>query len=64
MPDLTALDLTGAPDAELEQLRADVLNELERRQRLATVPQQVADLAARYVDDGGDPADLTALLPA
>lgn len=50
-------------DADLDTLRAGVLAETERRQRLAATPGQVADLAARYITDGGDPADLTAALP-
>ena len=56
-------DLTALPDADLDTLRAGVLAEAERRQRLAATPGQVADLAARYITDGGDPADLTAALP-
>lgn len=60
----TPADLTAITDADLNQLRIDVLNEQERRQRLAAIPTQVADLAARFVADGGDPADLTAALPA
>lgn len=55
MPDLSALT-----DEDLDQLRC--LNEQERRQRLSSIPTQVADLAARYLADGGNPADLTAAL--
>ena len=34
--------------------------EQERRQALATIPAQVAQPAARFVDGGGDPADIIA----
>ena len=56
-------DLTALTDADLDTLRAGVLAETECRQRLTAIPAQVADLAARYITDGGDPADLTAALP-
>lgn len=39
----------------------DVLTEQERRQRLATAPQQVTQIAQAYIADGGD---LTALTQA
>lgn len=55
-------DLTTYTDEDLDQLRLDVLNERERRDRLASIPAQVTALATRYVEDGGDPADLTAAL--
>lgn len=50
------MDFTTYDDEQLDRLRIDVLNEQERRQRLADVPAQVADLARRYKDAGGDPA--------
>jgi len=56
------MDLANLTNDDLDQLRADVLNEIERRQRLATAPQQVQAIAARYVEDGGNPADLTAAI--
>ncbi|MBB3041238.1 hypothetical protein [Nocardioides soli] len=55
-------DLTTLTDNDLDQLRIDVTNELERRQRLASAPAQVADIARRYTDDGGDPTDLATAL--
>lgn len=56
------MDLANLDDDQLERHRVDVLNEQERRQRLADTPTLVADLARRYVDDGGNPADLQAAL--
>jgi hypothetical protein len=58
------MDLTSLDDVELDQLRLDVLSEQERRARLAAAPALVADIAARYIGDGGNPADLTATIPA
>ena len=52
------MDLTTLTDAQLDDHRTAVLAEQERRQRLASIPAQVADLTARYVADGGNPADL------
>lgn len=36
-----------------------ILNEQERRQRLATIPATIQALAAQYVDGGGDPSELS-----
>lgn len=55
------MDLRTLTDDELEQHRVDVLTEQERRQRLATAPQQVTQIATAYIADGGD---LTALTQA
>ncbi|MGX9349393.1 hypothetical protein [Microbacterium sp. KNMS] len=51
-------DLTTLTDTELDELRIAVQTERERREALATIPGQIIDLAARYVDGGGDPAAL------
>ena len=53
------MDLRTLTDDELEQHRVDVLTEQERRQRLATAPQQVTQIAQSYIADGGDLAALT-----
>ena len=45
-------------DEELDNLRRQVLVEQERRQTRDTIPAQIADLTQRYIDAGGDPADL------
>ncbi|WP_177243879.1 hypothetical protein [Microbacterium sp. AR7-10] len=56
------MDITTLTDAELDQHRLDVLNEMERRANLAAIPAQVTALAQTYTAAGGDPADLTAAL--
>ena len=47
-------DLATMPDADLDALRIDVLNEQERRRRIADTPaaaKQIADLYAQAVKD-------------
>lgn len=56
------MNLTDRTDDQLTQLRDDVVAELNRRERLATVPALVAELAERYTSDGGNPADLAAAI--
>lgn len=56
------MDITTLTDAELDQHRLDVLNEIERRANLATIPAQVTALAQTYTTAGGNPADLSAAL--
>ena len=53
------MDLGTLTDEQLEQHRVDVLTEQERRQRLATAPQQVTQIAQAFVADGGDISELT-----
>lgn len=53
-------DITSLTDEDLDSLRLAVINEKERRERLASAASQVAAIAVRYVEDGGDPADLIA----
>ena len=50
--------LTTLTDDELDQLRRQVLIEQERRKARDQIPAQIADLKERYIDAGGDPADL------
>lgn len=52
------MNLTQLTDEELADHLNAVLNEQERRARLARAPQQVAQMAAQYVADGGDRAAL------
>lgn len=52
------IDLTTLTPDELDALRVNVQTEQERRARLALIPTQIAELTARYIEDGGDPADL------
>ena len=53
------MDLRTLTDDELEQHRVDVLTEQERRQRLATAPGQISQIATAFIADGGDIATLT-----
>lgn len=52
------MDLTALTAEQLDAHRVKVLNEQERRARLAGIPDQVAALATAYRDAGGDAADL------
>lgn len=49
-------DVTTLTTDELSDLLNAVINEQERRQRLAATPQRLYDEAQRFIDDGGDPA--------
>lgn len=61
MPD-QIIDLATLSDEDLEDLCISARTERERRARLAQIPAQIADLATRYEEDGGDRADLSSLL--
>lgn len=52
------MDLHSLSDEELAAHLNAVLNEQERRARLARVPEQVAQMTAQFVADGGDRAAL------
>lgn len=52
------MNLNDLSDDDLDNLRRDVLIEQERRQARDQIPAQIADLTARFIDAGGDPADL------
>lgn len=52
------MNLENLTDEELDTLRTNVAIEQERRQALATIPDQIRDLTAKYVDGGGNIADL------
>lgn len=54
------MDLTKLTDLELSDHENAVLAEKERRQRLATIPATVAQLAAQFREGGGDQATLLA----
>ena len=49
------MDLTSLSDDDLVAHHIAVVSEQERRQRLASIPDRIADLTARYLGDGGDP---------
>ena len=48
------MDLTTLDDEQLAAHLNTVLAEQERRANLATIPQQITDLATRYQAGGGD----------
>lgn len=54
------MDLKTMTDDELSEHLNAVLAERERRQALATIPDQIRDLTAKYVDGGGNVEDLQA----
>lgn len=53
------MNLTELSDDDLNALIIDVLIEEERRQARGQIPAQIADLKARFIDAGGNPADLS-----
>lgn len=55
-PDLTDTDTWT--DEDVDALRLAAIREQERRRNQADIPRQVADLAQKYKDGGGDTADL------
>ena len=57
------MDLTTLTNQELADHLNAVLAEQERRQALATTPDQIRDLTAKYVDGGGDIANLAQEVP-
>lgn len=52
------MDLKQLSDEELDQHRRDVLAEQECREALVTIPTQIRELKDKYVEHGGDPANL------
>lgn len=52
------MDLAALTDEELSDHLNAVLAEQERRQALANIPDQIRDLTAKYVDGGGNIANL------
>ena len=56
IPDLTDPDTWT--DEDVDALRLAAIRELERRRNQADIPRQVAELAQKYKDGGGDTADL------
>lgn len=52
-------ELKDMTDEELDFLRRNVLVEQERRQSVANIPGQIADLREQYLSGGGDPTLLT-----
>lgn len=52
------MDLTQLTDDELDEHRRAVIAEQERRQALANIPEQIADLTEKYAELGGNPDNL------
>lgn len=60
----TQQELRDLTDDQLVTMRALAAQEQERRDNLAQIPAQIADLAGKYRDGGGDEQALTdALTP-
>lgn len=49
------MELSNMTDEQLEAQRIAVLVEQERRNRIADMPDQLAQLAREYIAAGGDP---------
>lgn len=45
-------------DDELDDCRCDVLKEIERRERLEVIPDEIGKLRKEFKEAGGDLADL------
>jgi len=56
------MNLTDLTDEQLNEHENAVLAEKERRQRLATIPATVAQLAAQYREGGGEQSSLLAAI--
>lgn len=54
------MDLTTLSDEALATHKREVLIEEERRQARDQIPAQIADLTARFIEAGGDPAEIGA----
>ena len=52
------MDLTTLTDEQLDDHRRAVLIEQERRANLAAIPDQIAELARKFRDGGGDESAL------
>lgn len=52
-------DLRDMSDDELDQHRRDVLKEIERRQKLEDIPEEIGKLKNEYAAAGGNLADLS-----
>lgn len=52
------MNLQDLTDEDLDALRTDVAIEQERRQALATIPNQIVELKEKFLAGGGKPEDL------
>lgn len=55
---MTDINLTELSDEELASLRNRTGIEAERRARIASIPDQIAEMAQMYRQSGGEQADL------
>lgn len=53
------MDFTEFTNEDLAELRIAVLSETERRADLARLPSEIAAMATKYLDGGGDETTLT-----
>ena len=51
-------NLTTLTDEDLDALRVKSLMEQERRDNLAQIPATIQELAAKYIEGGGDREEL------
>lgn len=56
-----AMELNEMTDEQLSEHLNAVINEQERRANLARIPTQIAELAAKFVEGGGNPAELPSI---
>lgn len=52
------MDLENLTDQQLDDHRRDVLQEIERRENLALIPDKIRELRDKYFEGGGDPKNL------
>lgn len=52
------MDYKTLADEELEQVGASIMIEQERRANLAQIPATIRELAAKYIEGGGDREEL------
>lgn len=58
----TTQELRDLSDDDLAALRALAAQEQERRENLAAIPAQIAELAGKYRDGGGNESALSAAI--
>ena len=52
------MDYKDLTDEQLDEARAAILIEQERRANLAQIPATIQELSAKYIDGGGDREEL------
>lgn len=51
-------DLKDMTEDELDDHRREVLKEIDRREKLDSIPKEIAKLRSEFESAGGDPDDL------